>query len=223
MNMNFKKFVSLFIILSMITSLIPVIATDEYQEKMLGSETGEISLYSAVEAYNSDGEMLIDKKSGYAASDFISSSSVTEVGSVAGKPADDTCARVIAKNKDTYFNSGSVTIDMTKYYIFEFNLYVQQNFSSMYFATKSHSALSYRVYNDDLISNSWNKIQLVYNPTAGASNVFVNGVDKGVYDIADSTLEQLNVNKQGFRIVIEPTSSYGDYNTVTVCVDNIRL
>ena len=223
MNKNFKKFVSLFTILSMITSLIPVIAADEYQEKMLGSETGEISLYSAVEAYNSDGEMLIDKKSGYSASDFISSSSVTEVGSVAGKPADDTCARVIAKNKDTYFNSGSVTIDMTKYYIFEFNLYAQQNFSSMYFATKSHSALSYRVYNDDLISNSWNKIQLVYNPTAGASNVFVNGVDKGVYDIADSTLEQLNVNKQGFRIVIEPTSSYGDYNTVTVCVDNIRL
>lgn len=225
MNKNIRKFVSIFTIIAMLSAFLPAYAADEFEEKMLGYEENveEISLFSSVEAFSSEGEVLIDKQSGFSSSDFLSSTNFAEVGSVCGKASDDTCARVTAKSQDTYFNSGSMTIDMTKYYVMEFNIYPQNNFSHLYFATKSHSALSARVYNNSLIQNSWNKIQMVYNPSAGVSNLYVNGSDKGVITLSDTAVEHLNVGKQGFRIVMAPTSSYGDYNTMTVCVDNIKL
>ena len=107
MNITIRKFLSLFIVVSMLVSLQPAYAADEYFEKMLGYESDEeVSLYSSVEAFESDGEVLIDKKDGFTSADFYRSTLLTEVGSVGGKASDDICARLSAKSQDTYFDTG---------------------------------------------------------------------------------------------------------------------
>ena len=134
-----------------------------------------ISLCMPILSVYAEDSYIIHRTEGFETTDIFSAKVFEKHYGVAGKPISDECMFVSGTNTDMFIQTGYLEIDKSKTYIFEVSVLPVDKITTIFFATRYHSRMSPDISPAQLIGGCWNKLQFVFRPETGTSNLYING------------------------------------------------
>lgn len=176
-----------------------------------------ISLCMPVLSVYADESYIFHRTEGFEITDILSAKVFEKHYGIAGKPQSDECMFVSGTNTDMFIQTGYLEIDKSKTYIFEVSVLPVDKITTIFFATRYHSRMSPDISPSQLIGGCWNKLQFVFRPETGTSNLYINGEDTGTVNVNSSSLKYCIEENQGLRFVLLGNSGLSAY------IDNISI
>lgn len=164
--------------------------------------------------------MIKELSTGFVKSNILNCGTFEKVYGFGGKSADDESAHAYGPCNDnnTYYTTGALAYDKGSTYVARASFYPVSGIKRIYFGTKSHTAISADLFENDFKYNRWNSVYLVYSPATGSSALYLNGAFKGFFTLGDSTKTTMDAGAE-IRFIAYQKSTDG----LDIYMDDFRI